>query len=205
VLNNLEEISFPLIQKKKSITFKIVIGICIGLGFIAIIETIEKNEFASNLMLIAMLFFLASQIFLDIRSLRKKEYHIIGNISLNKNEIILKIESNKIEKKYSDIKSIKLEVNETSRDPVFRSGVVGAGIFNRKRDGVENIISIELENNKLISYNFFVEDINTIYLLDHFLKNVEFKYKLLRKGRNISSIKEEHLKDYPLFYVDTSK
>lgn len=156
-------------------------------------------------MVITVLFLIASQIFLDIRSLRIKEYQIVGKISLHKNEIILKIDSNKFEKKYLDIKSVKITVDETSRDPISMSGVVGAGIFNRKRDGVENTISIELENNDSFCYNFLIEDINTFYLLDDFLKIVEFKYKLQRKGRNIHSIKEEHLKDYPTHYVDTSK
>ena len=205
MLNKLEEISFPLIQKKKTITYKIVVGICIGLGFIAIIETIERNAFAPNLTIIAALFFLVSQIFLDIRSLRIKEYRVIGNISLNKNEFILNIGPDKFEDKYSAVKSIILEVNETSRDPIFITGVVGSSFFNRKRDGVENTISIELENSSSSSYKFLVEDIKTIYSLDDFLKNASFNYKLLRKGKKIHSIKEEHLKDYPLYSVDTSK
>ncbi|MEN9972000.1 MAG: hypothetical protein RIS20_347 [Bacteroidota bacterium] len=205
VINKLEEISFPLIQKKKTITYKIVIGICIVLGFIALIETIERNAFAPNLMVIAVLFFLASQIFLDIRSLKIKEYQVIGNISLNKNEFILHIGSDKFEEKYSAVKSIILEVNETSRDPIFKAGVVGAGLFNRKRDGVENTISIEREDASSCSYKFLVEDIKTIYSLDDFLKNASFNYKLLRNGKKINSIKEEHLKDYPLYSVDTSK
>jgi hypothetical protein len=205
VLNKLEEISFPLIQKKKTMTNKIVVGISIGLGFIAMIETIERNAFASNLTIIAALFFLVSQIFLDHRSLRIKEYQVIGNISLNKNEFILHIGSDKFEEKYSAVKSIILEVNETSRDPIYLTGVVGTGLVNRKRDGVENTITIEREDASSSSYKFLVEDIKTIYSLDDFLKNASFNYKLLRKGKKIHSIKEEHLKDYPLYSVDTSK
>jgi hypothetical protein len=205
VLNKLEEISFPLIQKKKTMTYKIVVGISIGLGFIAMIETIERNAFASNLTIIAALFFLVSQIFLDHRSLRIKEYQVIGNISLNKNEFILHIGSDKFEEKYSAVKSIILEVNETSRDPIYITGVVGTGLVNRKRDGVENTITIEREDARSSSYKFLVEDIKTIYSLDDFLKNATFNYKLLRKGKKIHSIKEEHLKDYPLYSVDTSK
>jgi hypothetical protein len=205
VLNKLEEISFPLIQKKKTMTNKIVVGISIGLGFIAMIETIERNAFASNLTIIAALFFLVSQIFLDHRSLRIKEYQVIGNISLNKNEFILHIGSDKFEEKYSAVKSIILEVNETSRDPIYLTGVVGTGLVNRKRDGVENTITIEREDANSSSYKFLVEDIKTIYSLDDFLKNASFNYKLLRKGKKIHSIKEEHLKDYPLYSVDTSK
>jgi hypothetical protein len=205
VLNKLEEISFPLIQKKKTITYKIVVGISIVLGFIAMIETIERNAFASNLTIIAALFFLVSQIFLDHRSLRIKEYQVIGNISLNKNEFILHIGSDKFEEKYSAVKSIILEVNETSRDPIYITGVVGTGLVNRKRDGVENTITIEREDANSSSYKFLVEDIKTIYSLDDFLKNATFNYKLLRKGKKIHSIKEEHLKDYPLYSVDTSK
>ena len=205
VLNKLEEISFPLIQKKKTMTFKIVVGINIGLGFIAMIETIERNAFASNLTIIAALFFLVSQIFLDHRSLRIKEYQVIGNISLNKNEFILHIGSDKFEEKYSAVKSIILEVNETSRDPIYLTGVVGTGLVNRKRDGVENTITIEREDARSSSYKFLVEDIKTIYSLDDFLKNASFNYKLLRKGKKIHSIKEEHLQDYPLYSVDTSK
>jgi len=205
VINKLEEISFPLIQKKKTMTYKIVVGISIGLGFIAMIETIERNAFASNLTIIAALFFLVSQIFLDHRSLRIKEYQVIGNISLNKNEFILHIGSDKFEEKYSAVKSIILEVNETSRDPIYLTGVVGTGLVNRKRDGVENTITIEREDARSSSYKFLVEDIKTIYSLDDFLKNATFNYKLLRKGKKIHSIKEEHLKDYPLYSVDTSK
>jgi hypothetical protein len=205
VLNKLEEISFPLIQKKKTMTNKIVVGISIGLGFIAMIETIERNAFASNLTIIAALFFLVSQLFLDHRSLRIKEYQVIGNISLNKNEFILHIGSDKFEEKYSAVKSIILEVNETSRDPILITGVVGTGLVNRKRDGVENTITIEREDARSSSYKFLVEDIKTIYSLDDFLKNATFNYKLLRKGKKIHSIKEEHLKDYPLYSVDTSK
>jgi len=205
VLNKLEEISFPLIQKKKTMTNKIVVGISIGLGFIAMIETIERNAFASNLTIIAALFFLVSQIFLDHRSLRIKEYQVIGNISLNKNEFILHIGSDKFEEKYSAVKSIILEVNETSRDPIYLTGVVGTGLVNRKRDGIENTITIEREDASSSSYKFLVEDIKTIYSLDDFLKNASFNYKLLRKGKKIHSIKEEHLKDYPLYSVDTSK
>jgi hypothetical protein len=205
VLNKLEEISFPLIQKKKTMTNKIVVGISIGLGFIVMIETIERNAFASNLTIIAALFFLVSQIFLDHRSLRIKEYQVIGNISLNKNEFILHIGSDKFEEKYSAVKSIILEVNETSRDPIYLTGVVGTGLVNRKRDGVENTITIEREDARSSSYKFLVEDIKTIYSLDDFLKNATFNYKLLRKGKKIHSIKEEHLKDYPLYSVDTSK
>ncbi len=205
VLNKLEEISFPLIQRKKTMTYKIVVGISIGLGFIAMIETIERNAFASNLTIIAALFFLVSQIFLDHRSLRIKEYQVIGNISLNKNEFILHIGSDKFEEKYSAVKSIILEVNETSRDPIYITGVVGTGLVNRKRDGVENTITIEREDARSSSYKFLVEDIKTIYSLDDFLKNATFNYKLLRKGKKIHSIKEEHLKDYPLYSVDTSK
>ena len=205
VLNKLEEISFPLIQKKKTMTYKIVVGISIVLGFIAMIETIERNAFASNLTIIAALFFLVSQIFLDHRSLRIKEYQVIGNISLNKNEFILNIESDKFEEKYSAVKSIILEVNETSRDPILITGVVGTGLVNRKRDGVENTITIEREDARSSSYKFLVEDIKTIYSLDDFLKNATFNYKLLRKGKKIHSIKEEHLKDYPLYSVDTNK
>jgi hypothetical protein len=205
VINKLEEISFPLIQKKKTITYKIVVGISIVLGFIALIETIERNAFAPNVTIIAALFFLASQLFLDIRSLRIKEYQVIGNISLNKNEYILNMGSDRFERKYSEVKSIILEANETSRDPILLTGVVGTGLFNRKRDGVENTISIEFEDHISSSYNFLVEDIKTIFLLDDFLKNASFNYKLLRKGKKIHSIKEEHLKDYPLYSVDTSK
>ena len=205
VINKLEEISFPLIQKMKTMTYKIVVGISIGLGFIAMIETIERNAFASNLTIIAALFFLVSQIFLDHRSLRIKEYQVIGNISLNKNEFILHIGSDKFEEKYSAVKSIILEVNETSRDPIYLTGVVGTGLVNRKRDGVENTITIEREDARSSSYKFLVEDIKTIYSLDDFLKNATFNYKLLRKGKKIHSIKEEHLKDYPLYSVDTSK
>jgi hypothetical protein len=205
VLNKLEEISFPLIQKKKTMTNKIVVGISIGLGFIAMIEMIERNAFASNLTIIAALFFLVSQIFLDHRSLRIKEYQVIGNISLNKNEFILHIGSDKFEEKYSAVKSIILEVNETSRDPIYLTGVVGTGLVNRKRDGVENTITIEREDARSSSYKFLVEDIKTIYSLDDFLKNATFNYKLIRKGKKIHSIKEEHLKDYPLYSVDTSK
>ena len=205
VINKLEEISFPLIQKKKTMTYKIVVGISIVLGFIAMIETIERNAFASNLTIIAALFFLVSQIFLDHRSLRIKEYQVIGNISLNKNEFILHIGSDKFEEKYSAVKSIILEVNETSRDPIYITGVVGTGLVNRKRDGVENTITIEREDANSSSYKFLVEDIKTIYSLDDFLKNASFNYKLLRKGKKIHSIKEEHLKDYPLYSVDTSK
>ena len=205
VINKLEEISFPLIQKKKTMTNKIVVGIGIALGFIAMIETIERNAFASNLTIIAALFFLVSQIFLDHRSLRIKEYQVIGNISLNKNELILHIGLDKFEEKYSAVKSIILEVNETSRDPIYLTGVVGTGLVNRKRDGVENTITIEREDARSSSYKFLVEDIKTIYSLDDFLKNATFNYKLLRKGKKIHSIKEEHLKDYPLYSVDTSK
>jgi hypothetical protein len=205
VINKLEEISFPLIQKKKTITYKIVVGISIVLGFIALIETIERNAFAPNVTIIAALFFLVSQLFLDIRSLRIKEYQVIGNLSLNKNEFILHIGSDKFEEKYSAVNSIILEVNETSRDPILITGVVGASIFNRKRDGVENTITMEFENASSSSYKFLIEDIKTIYSLDDFLKNATFNYKLLRKGKKIHSIKEEHLKDYPLYSVDTSK
>jgi hypothetical protein len=205
VLNKLEEISFPLIQKKKTITYKIVVGISIVLGFIALIETIERNAFAPNVTIIAALFFLVSQLFLDIRSLRIKEYQVIGNLSLNKNEFILHIGSDKFEEKYSAVKSIILEVNETSRDPILITGVVGASIFNRKRDGIENTITIEREDARSSSYKFLIEDIKTIYSLDDFLKNATFNYKLLRKGKKIHSIKDEHLKDYPLYSVDTSK
>jgi len=205
VLNKLEEISFPLIQKKKTMTFKIVVGISIGLGFIALIETIERNAFAPNVTIIAALFFLVSQLFLDIRSLRIKEYQVIGNISLNKNEFILHIGLDKFEEKYSAVKSIILEVNETSRDPIYITGVVGTSLVNRKRDGIENTITIERKDANSSSYKFLVEDIKTIYSLDDFLKNASFNYKLLRKGKKIHSIKEEHLKDYPLYSVDTSK
>jgi hypothetical protein len=205
VLNKLEEISFPLIQKKKTITYKIVVGISIVLGFIALIETIERNAFAPNVTIIAALFFLASHLFLDIRSLRIKEYQVIGNISLNKNEFILHIGLDKFEEKYSAVKSIILEVNETSRDPIYLTGVVGTGLVNRKRDGVENTITIEREDARSSSYKFLVEDIKTIYSLDDFLKNATFNYKLLRKGKKIHSIRDEHLKDYPLYSVDTSK
>ena len=196
-MNNTEEISLPLILKKKTTTYKIIVGISISLGLIAIIENIEKNEYASSITIIAGLFFLFSQLFLDIRSLKIKEYKIIGVISLSINEIILKMDSDNSDKKYTEVKSLKLEVSETSRDPIFRTGVVGAGIINRKRDGVENIISIELDENNSINYNFLIEDIKTIYLIDDFLKNTKLKFKLTRNGKNIKSIKEAHLKDYP--------
>lgn len=200
-----EEVKFPLIFKRKTVTYKIITGILIGLAAIAFIEALERNKYATDLLLITFFYFLASQFFLDIRSLRIKEYQVIGTAVLDQASIRIQTETINVEKNYSDVQSIKLEINETSRDPNFGKSFIGMGLFNKKRDGVNNILTINTKENEEFNYRFFVEDIETIKLIDRFSKNLSFKLTLMRNGKHIHSILDKHCESYPPEFINTRK
>lgn len=205
-MDSSKQISLPIIFKKRTMTYKVVMVITVLLCLICFIEFFEKSEFSNFVFAITAGYLVASQLFLDIRSLKTKEYEIIGFLIMTITELTIESNEIKFKKKYSEIDSISLHMNETSCDPIgWGTGAVGAGIFNKNKDGIENIMSIKMSDDENYIFNFYIEDINTIYALDNFLKSTEYPFKQMRNRTKISSIKDEHLKDYPTDYINTKK
>jgi hypothetical protein len=189
-MENSEQISLPIIFKKKTLTYKVIIAITFLLCLISFVEFFAKSEYSSVLFWTTAFYIVASQLFLDFRSLKTKEYENIGFLHLTNNGVNLESDEVEFKRKYSEIVSISLLINETSCDPIgWGTGIVGAGIFNKNKNGIENKVSVNISDDESYIFNFFIADINTIYELDNFLKSVEYPFKLMRNQLKISSMK----------------
>lgn len=195
------EIVIPIIRRQKSVTYKVAIGLCIFLGFITLITYIERSSHKESLMIISVVTAIAISLFIDFRSLKIKEYEIIGRLILRHDEISIET-SESIEKFYlSDLIDIMLTINETSRDPKgYGEGLWG---INKFKDGIRNSIAFKTRNDMYFCHYLLIQDSQVIEKLDAILKEINPQIRLIRNNTKINSIKDEHYKDYPSKYINT--
>jgi len=199
------EFSFSLVLKEKTSTYKFILGSYLAFFFLNIIVIYEKSKYVDYVMGFSVVYLLASQLFLDFRSLRIKEYKPIGSLKMN--HLGLEVFTNELSfsKNVSQLKSLEFEINETSCDPKFRGDGVGLGILNKFKDGIDNTISFYTDEEKYYKFNFYIIDIQDINEIDSFLNDIPINFTLKRKGQKIKSIKEKHLLDFPPEHVNTQR
>ena len=195
------EIEIPVIRKQKSVTYKIAFGLCIFLGLITLITYIERNSHRDSMLIISIVTFLVVSLFIDFRSLKIKEYKIIGGLILRRDEISVEVEGAVEEYNFSDLSDIRLIINETARDPKgWREGSWG---INRLKDGIRNSIEFKTSEDQYYCIHLLIQDCLIIEKLDTFLNEVKPPIQLIRNNRKINSIRDEHYKDYPAKYINT--
>ncbi len=195
------KISFPVVLKKKTITYKSIIGLCALLWLITLIFHYEGSYLKETLFFVSASTSIAASLFIDIRSLRIKEFKTIGKITLTQDECTLEIDNSIQKFKSQDLQNLELTINETSRDP--KGWMEGIWGINKLKDGIKNSISFTTRTNEYYLIKIFVRDILTIDSLDIFLKHYNTPFQLKRKNKAIKSIKTEHYMDYPPEYVNT--
>jgi hypothetical protein len=200
-VQNQEEIVLPIVSKQKTITFKVIVGLCICLGLTSIISYIEVSLYKHIVFFIFGITSLISSLFLEIRSKKIKEYKIIGQIQLSPKIIHLDTNLGKESFNLSEIFNLEVVINETSRDPA--GYMEGSWGINKFRDGIKNSISFRTENNEYYSFKILIEDIQVIDLMEKILNNLNIEFKLIRNGQIIKSIKQEHYLDYPPEHINT--
>jgi hypothetical protein len=195
------EIEIPIIRKQKSVTYKVSIGLCIFLGLITLIAYIENSLYKESMMITSVIIVSAVSLFIDIRSLKKKEYKIIGRLILGQDELSLETDLFIEKFKLPDLIDTKLIINETSRDPKgWGEGLWG---FNKLKDGIRNSIVFKTRNDEYYSENLLIQDSQVIEKLDDILKEINPQIQLIRNNIKINSIKDAHFKDYPSKYINT--
>ncbi len=200
-MENQEEISLSVVRKQKTFTYQVIVGLCICLGLITIITYIEGNSFKENVFYIFGITSLISSLFLDFRSKKIKEYKIIGQIHISPKRIDFETDLGKESFNLSEIYNLEIAINETSRDPKgYREGSWG---INKCRDGIKNSISFRTEKNEYYHFKILIKDIQVIDLMNKILNDLDVKFKLIRNGKTIKSIKQEHYLDYPPEYINT--
>jgi hypothetical protein len=161
---------------------------------------IEGSVHKETLLITSTVISIGASLFIDFRSLRVKEYKIIGKILINQDEIVLDLD-NAVEKfKMEGIRNLEFNINETSKD--IKGWGEGLWGINKLKDGIRNSISFKTEKDQFYFTNVLIHDSQTIEILDSFLADFKRPFLLKRSNNRIESIKDEHYKAYPRKYFN---